>query len=68
MSSSLAIADTDIRYDDGNFVKIKNGIVAMGDADTAIHFKQGSSTLTVVDYGDKSYIAMEKDSIQKEFE
>lgn len=64
MWSSLAIADTDIRFDDGNFLKIKDGVVVMGDEQSAVHFQRGSDTLTVVDYKDKSYMPMEKESIK----
>lgn len=59
------MADTNISFSDGNFMKIKDGVVAMGDAQGEVHFRTGSDVITVVDRRDKSYMPIEKEAIQQ---
>ncbi len=58
-------ADTHIVFTDNTFMKIVDGVVAIGDSQSEMQFRSGNDEFVVVDFDEKTYMVIEKESIKK---
>ena len=56
-----ALADTEMRFEDGSQVLVKDGRVAFGDADTVIIYPGSGTTMTVVEHGNRQYMIIDEE-------
>ena len=57
-------ADTHIVFTDNTSMKIVDGVVAIGDGQSEMQFRSGNDEFVVVDYDEKTYMVVEKESIK----